>query len=57
MTEKLLSREEVAELFGLTISTIRRWERAGKLHPLRLGPITVRFRPEDVEAFLQKAAQ
>lgn len=56
MTDKLLTREQVAEIFVCTIPTIRRWEKAGKLHPLKLGATTIRFRPEDVESFLQKAA-
>jgi excisionase family DNA binding protein len=57
MTEKLLSRQELAEHFGCSVATIRRWERVGKLKAVRLGACTVRYRRADVEQFLANATE
>jgi excisionase family DNA binding protein len=35
--ERLLGIREVADLFGVDISTIRRWEQAGYLRSVRIG--------------------
>jgi excisionase family DNA binding protein len=35
--ERLLGIREVAGLFGVDISTIRRWEQAGYLRSVRIG--------------------
>ena len=57
MTEEILvTRPELAERFKVTVRTICRWQKQGKLKPVRLGSSTVRYRLSDVEAFLQKAA-
>lgn len=57
MTHTLITRKELADAFLCSIATIRRWERAGKLKPIRLGACTVRFNRADVEQFLTAAAE
>lgn len=52
MTEQLLTRTDLAKLFHCSRSTILRFEKQGKLHPVRLGEHTLRYRREDVEQFL-----
>jgi excisionase family DNA binding protein len=56
-SEKLLSRAEAAALLGLSPWTIRRYEKQGKLHSIKLSPITVRIRQSEVEALIEKGAQ
>jgi len=47
--ESLLGIREVAELFNVDISTVRRWERAGHVISLRVGPRGHRrFRRADI---------
>ena len=55
--ERLLTREEVAELFTCSIPTLHRFEKQGKLHPVRLSGQLVRYKASDVAAFLEKASQ
>lgn len=53
----LYSREQVAELLGgISTATVRRMERAGRLHPIRLtgrNSGQVFFKSEDVLALVQ----
>ena len=53
LSERLLTTREVAELVALSPETILRRYRAGELRGVRLGPNVLRFRPEDVEAWLE----
>lgn len=48
----LLTRDELAQLFGCSVGTIRRLEKAGKIKVVRISPRVLRFRKEDVEALL-----
>ena len=41
--DPLLSREELAERWGLCIETLKRWEKSGKLSFLKIGK-QVRYR-------------
>lgn len=49
---------EVARLAGVTVGTVRNWDRAGKLPSFRTPGGQRRFRQADVDAFLngEKAA-
>ncbi len=48
----LLSAETVAELLGISIRTLWRLRAAGRLpRPVRLGG-SVRWRPEDIQAWI-----
>src|SRR5207245_1672473 len=49
---KLLSIAEVAELAGVSVGTIREWERGGLLRASRTAGGHRRFRDDDVEELL-----
>lgn len=61
--EEMLSIREVCRFFGgaerpLDQSTIYRWVRAGKLpRPVRMGPLTLRWRRSDCQQALDTMAQ
>lgn len=57
MPEKLVTRPQLAEQFAVSIPTIRRWEKQGKLIPVRLGAGSVRYRLAQVEQFLREAGK
>jgi predicted DNA-binding transcriptional regulator AlpA len=53
----LITAEEIAEMFGVHIVTIRRWTASGWLpQPLRLGPAGrwLRWRRETITKFLRE---
>jgi excisionase family DNA binding protein len=47
---------DVAEMFNVAVSTVRAWERAGKLLAIRTPGGHRRFRRSDVEALLTRGA-
>jgi excisionase family DNA binding protein len=54
--ERLLGPEEVADYLGLPVKTLYQWRYKGVGPPgLRIGR-HVRYRPEDVEAWLDRAS-
>lgn len=55
--ERLLSPEEVAEVLGRPVRTVREWRYRGEgPRYLKVGG-TVRYRPRDVEAWLEAHAK
>ena len=48
LPDDMLTRQQVAAYFGVTILTIFRWGTEGKLSPVTLGHRTVRYRRDDV---------
>ena len=52
MIEPLLTARELAELLGLSPSTVLDWFEAGRLPGFKLGR-AVRFRESEVEAWLE----
>jgi DNA-binding transcriptional MerR regulator len=50
--EKLLTRLQVAALFGVTKHTVRMYERRGLLSALRINHRVVRYDPADVQRLL-----
>lgn len=50
---RLLSRRQVAKKLNVHYESVGRWERAGKLPAIKLGPRCTRYREEDVESFLE----
>ena len=44
----LLTRSQVADFFQVSIKTIRRWEKAGKLPSVPISRNVVRYRTKDV---------
>ena len=56
-TSQFLTRRQTAELFQVSITTIWRLERSGKLVPVRLGLArSPRYRREDVDRLAQPTA-
>ena len=56
MTEQLLTARVVAQQLGLTTETVLAWVRDGKLPAFRLPGGAIRFRPDDLEAWLEQRA-
>jgi excisionase family DNA binding protein len=52
---RFYSVAEAADALGVSPSTIWRWIRDRRLPAYRVGPRTIRIKPEDVEALLQPA--
>ena len=49
---KLLNSEAVAEILGVTAKTVKGYACSGRLRCVRLSHKVLRFRPADVEAFV-----
>ena len=49
--EPIMTRQEVADVFKVSLKTLQRWEKAGLLVPLRVG-VNVRYRREDVQKLI-----
>ncbi len=53
MTTKLVSIGEAAKKLGVSIDSLRRWDRAHRLHAIRSGPKGHRYyRQSDIDSFL-----
>jgi excisionase family DNA binding protein len=55
--EQMLSTGQVAERLGMTVRTVYRWEKAGRLHPVRLPTGQRRFPASEVDALLHAKAR
>lgn len=53
LTEPLMTQEEVAEMFGVTIHAVRKWRKWGWIEFIRVGK-TVRFEREHVTTFMER---
>lgn len=53
MTERLLTKADVAELLGVKARTIDEWVQKGKIPSLKVGRAT-RFRRAEIEAWLEQ---
>ena len=52
MTDRLLTTREVADRLGLAPETVLRWARRGKLPAVYLSSRAIRFREDDLDAWL-----
>ncbi len=53
MTERLLRARDVADLFGVSVETVLRWHRSGKLPGgYRLASNVLRWRSSELERWL-----
>jgi predicted DNA-binding transcriptional regulator AlpA len=53
---RIIRPAQTARILGVTVATVYRWERAGRLAPrVRLGPNTSGWREEDLAAFIAAA--
>jgi predicted site-specific integrase-resolvase len=48
----LLSRKQVAHLFGVCKETVRRWERQGMFTPVIINSRVLRYRMADVQSIV-----
>ncbi len=51
---RLLTGEQVADIFGVRPRTVKDMARRGDLRPIRLGYRTTRYDPNDVAALLRR---
>lgn len=56
LRHKLLTEPETAVRIDVSLWTMIKWRKQGRIKALRLGHRTIRYRAEDVEAFLKKSA-
>ena len=56
VTDELLTRKDLAQIFRVTEQTIVLWEKAKMFAALRLGT-RVRYRRQDVDRFITQAGQ
>lgn len=52
--DALLTSHEAAELIGVTIRSLHRWEQAGYIHPTRTPGGHRRYRQADVLALMEQ---
>ena len=57
MPPKLIGKRQVAELFGVSKSTIERWLRDGKLPQSKRGFVWARWNYEDLRALLKNRSK
>ena len=56
--DRLLTIRQVADAFGVSHATIRRYVEVGRLHAVRLVPGgRLRFRERDVQALIDEATE
>ena len=53
---KMLTRKEVAEILGVHPNSIKNYEKAGIITPVRITTATIRYKYTDVEALMEKGA-
>jgi excisionase family DNA binding protein len=53
VTTDLLTRADVAKLFGVSVLSVIRMQAAGKLPAVRLGAATIRYKRSDVLAYIE----
>ena len=54
--ERMLNSAEIADVLGMSVSTIRKWVHYGYIPHVKLGR-AVRFREKDVEAWIEERAE
>jgi excisionase family DNA binding protein len=56
MTGRLLTAREVADLLGVSAETVLRWTRRGELPAIRLPGGAIRYRKDELDAWLSDRA-
>jgi excisionase family DNA binding protein len=56
LSDPLVTARRVAEHFGVSPETVLRWTRRGLLPAIKLPSGAIRYRPEDVDAWLHEHA-
>ena len=52
-----LNREQVAKIFHMHPGSLKRWEKSGKLRPIKITARTVRYDKREVLAMLEGGAE
>lgn len=52
-SEHLLTEQQVAEMLSVTVHGVRKWRIKGYIAFIKIGK-TIRFEPEEVEAFVKR---
>ena len=55
--KEYMKRADVAALFDVSVFTICAWDKAGRLHPVKMTNRTVRYKRSEIEAFLAAASE
>lgn len=51
-----MSRKDVSKIFGVHPGSLKRWEKAGKITPLKITARTVRYDAREIRAIVEGAA-
>lgn len=55
MTDRLLTARQVADVFGVSVETVLRWHRSGRLPGgYRLATGVLRWREDELDAWLEE---
>ena len=54
MEQILIKISDAAKMLGVTKLTLQRWDKKGKLKPVRTAGMHRRYRITDIEAFLNR---
>jgi predicted site-specific integrase-resolvase len=57
MPEELWCVRRVARTLGVSVATVRRYTREGRIEAMRLAPTVVRYNPLDVDRFISRGEQ
>jgi hypothetical protein len=52
---RLVSRKYLADMMGINYFTVMKFEKAGRLTPIKLTPLCVRYSMTEVEALIESA--
>jgi len=55
VSEKLMDLAEVAEILNISVQTLRRWIRRGKLPAVKLAYNVFRIEAEEVDKFIERS--
>lgn len=51
-----LTRKQTAKIFGVHPGSLKRWEKAGRIHAIKLTPRCVRYDAAEVRAMIERGA-
>jgi len=50
-------RKQVSKIFGVHPGSLKRWEKSGKLHPIKITARTLRYDMREIRAILEGGAR
>jgi hypothetical protein len=56
-TPETLTRKQAAKIFGVHPGSLKRWEKSGKLHPIKVTARTLRYDRREIDAILSGGAR